>query len=809
MPKYIEKVEQLSLPVIALKGAVAFPAVTLSFEVTDDISVHAAEAAFETDSCVLICTVSDLDAETISPDSLFRVGTVSRIKQSVKTPEGTVRIITEGYSRATVTEFRPFADYLTAEVICKTITMTDEDSIRAQAYCRAMLTETQHLVSLLPSVSDDVMMTAKSIRNPALLADFIASNILVKYPDKQRILEAFHPVKRIELLIAFLQEEAGLLECELEIHKKVRSNLNQNQKEYYLREQVRVIQDELGDGSDPDEYYDRIMSANMPEDVREKLLKENERMAKTPFGSSEATVIRSYLDVCLDIPWSAKTRDRIDVKAAQKILNADHDGLEQVKERILEYLAVKQLNPELGNQILCLVGPPGVGKTSVGASIARAMKRKYVRVSLGGVRDEADIRGHRKTYIGAMPGRIINALIQAKVRNPLILLDEIDKLTRDSHGDPSSALLEVLDSEQNKAFRDHFVEMPFDLSDCLFIATANTLDTIPRPLLDRMEVIELKTYTKNEKISIAHNHLIPKQLARHGLNRRMLNITDDAVAELIDYYTREAGVRNLERAIADLARKAAKRFVDADALKRVKITAEDVSQYLGIRKFLPEHIADRDEVGVVNGLAYTQAGGDMLRVEVAVLEGTGKIELTGSLGDVMKESARIAVSFVRSVANEYGISPDFYQKHDIHIHFPEGAVPKDGPSAGVTMVTALVSALTGRKVRRDVAMTGEISLRGKVLAIGGLKEKTMAAYSAGVTTVLLPEDNLRNLDEIDPVVREKLRFVPCRTASDVLSHALVKEAAVCTVPSSTDAEPDYPEVIPTAQGSGANASLPR
>lgn len=809
MPKYIEKVEQLSLPVVALKGAVAFPAVTLSFEVTDDISVHAAEAAFETDSCVLICTVSDLDAETVSPDTLFRVGTVSRIKQSVKTPEGTMRIITEGYSRATITEFRPFADYLTAEVICKTITMTDEDSIRAQAYCRAMLTETQHLVALLPSVSDDVVMTAKSIRNPALLADFIASNILVKYPDKQRILEAFHPVKRIELLISFLQEEAGLLECELEIHKKVRSNLNQNQKEYYLREQVRVIQDELGDSSDPDEYYDRIMSANMPEDIREKLLKENERMAKTPFGSSEATVIRAYLDTCLEIPWSAKTRDRVDVKAAQKILNADHDGLDQVKERILEYLAVKQLNPDLRNQILCLVGPPGVGKTSVGASIARAMKRKYVRVSLGGVRDEADIRGHRKTYIGAMPGRIINALIQAKVRNPLILLDEIDKLTRDSHGDPSSALLEVLDSEQNKSFRDHFVEMPFDLSDCLFIATANTLDTIPRPLLDRMEVIELKTYTKNEKISIARNHLIPKQLARHGLNRRMLNITDDAVAELIDYYTREAGVRNLERAIADLARKAAKRFVDADALKRVKITAEDVSQYLGIRKFLPEHIADRDEIGVVNGLAYTQAGGDMLRVEVAVLDGTGKIELTGSLGDVMKESARIAVSFVRSIANEYGISPDFYQKHDIHIHFPEGAVPKDGPSAGVTMVTALVSALTERKVRRDIAMTGEISLRGKVLAIGGLKEKTMAAYSAGVTTVLLPEDNLRNLDEIDPVVREHLNFIPCRTASDVLSHALVKESTVTAISSHKEVEQDYPEVIPPVQGNNANAAISR
>jgi len=809
MPKYIEKVEQLTLPVIALRGAVAFPAVTLSFEVSDDVCIRAAEAAFETDSCVLICTVADLETAEITPSALFRVGTVSRIKQSVKTPEGNVRIITEGYSRATVSEFRAFADYMTAEVICKTITMTDEDSIRSQAYCRAMLTETEHLVALLPSLSDDVMMTAKSIRNPALLADFIASNILVKYPDKQRILECFHPVKRIELLISFLQEEAGLLECELEIHKKVRSNLNQNQKEYYLREQVRVIQDELGDGSDPDEYFDRIMATRMPEDVREKLLKENERMAKTPFGSSEATVIRAYLDTCLEIPWSATTRDRVDVKAAQKILNADHDGLEQVKERILEYLAVKQLNPQLGNQILCLVGPPGVGKTSVGASIARAMKRKYVRVSLGGVRDEADIRGHRKTYIGAMPGRIINALIQAKVRNPLILLDEIDKLTRDAHGDPSSALLEVLDSEQNKAFRDHFVEMPFDLSDCLFIATANTLDTIPRPLLDRMEVIELKTYTKNEKISIAHNHLIPKQLTRHGLNRRMLNITDDAVAELIDYYTREAGVRNLERAIADLARKAAKRFVEDPELKRVKITAAEVSQYLGIRKWIPEHIADRDEVGVVNGLAYTQAGGDMLRVEVAVLEGTGKIELTGSLGDVMKESARIAVSFVRSIANEYGIAPDFYQKHDIHIHFPEGAVPKDGPSAGVTIVTALVSALTGRKVRRDIAMTGEISLRGKVLAIGGLKEKTMAAYTAGVGTVLIPEDNMRNLEDIDPVVREHLKFIPCRNASDVLEQALVKETAPSLSAPDAETPTEYPQVIPSVKGNGAGVSLPR
>ncbi|MBQ9085931.1 MAG: endopeptidase La [Clostridia bacterium] len=797
----------MTLPVIALKGTVAFPSVTLSFELSDDVCIRAAEAAFETGSLVLVCSVSKLDDEPLSAASLFRVGTVSRIKQSVKTPEGKMRVITEGYSRATVIEFRGFADYISAEVIGKTLTMTDEDNIRSQAYCRAMLTETERLVAFLPSLSDDVMTAARSVKNPAMLADFIASNILVKYPDKQMILECFDPVKRIELLIALLKEEASLLECELEIHKRVRSNLNQNQKEYYLREQIRVIQDELGDGNEPDEYYDRIMKTKLPDEVREKLLKENERMSKTPFGSSEATVIRAYLDTCLEIPWSEQTRDRVDIAAAKKFLDADHDGLDKVKERILEYLAVKQLNPTLGNQILCLVGPPGVGKTSVGASIAKAMKRKYVRVSLGGVRDEADIRGHRKTYIGAMPGRIINALVQAKVRNPLILLDEIDKLTRDAHGDPSSALLEVLDAEQNKSFRDHFVELPFDLSDCLFIATANTLDTVPRPLLDRMEVIELQTYTKHEKLSIAKHHLIPKQWKRHGLNRRMLSLTDGAVEEIIDYYVREAGVRNLERSLADLARKAAKRFVEDPDLKHLKITEQNLRDYLGGRKFLPDRISEEDEIGIVNGLAYTQVGGDMLRVEVAVLPGTGKIELTGSLGDVMKESARIAVSYVRSIAADYEIPADFYEKHDIHIHFPEGAVPKDGPSAGVTMVTALVSALTGRKVRRDVAMTGEVSLRGNVLPIGGLKEKTMAAYSAGVTTVLLPEDNLRNLEDIDPVVRESLRFIPCRKATDVLSFALLKKESPLSCEQTGERNPSYPELFPNSSRNAAPIPL--
>ena len=810
MPKYIEKVEQYTLPVLGLRGSVAFPSVTLSFELTDEICIRAAEAAFENDTPVLICAVAEPAAETLIPDILYRVGTVSRIKQSLKTPEGNMRVITEGFSRAAVTEFHTFADYITAEVLCKTVTMTDEDSIRTQAYCRAILSETEHLVSLLPSVSDDVMMTAKAIKNPAQLADFIAANILIKPSDKQSILQNFDPVKRIEHLVAILKTESSLLECEMDIHKKVRSNLNQNQKEYYLREQVRVIQEELGETNEIDEYYEKIMGANLPLEVREKLLKENDRMSRTPFGSSEATVIRSYLDTCLEIPWSDASRDRVDVKAAKRILDADHDGLEKVKERILEYLAVKQLNPELGNQILCLVGPPGVGKTSVGASIARAMNREYVRVSLGGVRDEADIRGHRKTYIGAMPGRIINALIQAKVRNPLILLDEIDKLTRDAHGDPASALLEVLDGEQNKAFRDHFVELPFDLSDCLFIATANTLSTVPKPLLDRMEVIELKTYTKNEKLSIARHHLIPKQLKRHGLNGRKLQITDGALAEIADYYTREAGVRNMERAIADLARKAAKQFVEAPDRKRITVTEKNLASYLGQRKRVPDRISDTDEVGVVNGLAYTEVGGDMLRVEVAVLEGTGKIELTGSLGDVMKESARIAVSFVRSIAADYGISPDFYEKKDIHIHFPEGAIPKDGPSAGVTMVTALVSALTGRRVRRDIAMTGEVSLRGNVLAIGGLKEKTMAAYSAGVRAVLLPEENMRNLEDIDPIVRESLIFLPCRKATEVLSYALLpkEERKDCSAPAARKtSEPQYPEIIPESVGKGI--SLPR
>jgi len=811
MSKYIETAEQATLPIIALQGIVAFPSIAISFEVSDEASCRAAEAAFEADSNVLLLTTKDPSDENVTADSFFKIGTVAKIKQSVKTPEKNIRIIAEGISRASVCEIRNFADYMIANVLVKEISMPDEEDIKSEAYTRAILTEVDALVNLLPSVSDDIMTAAKGISNPVLLSDFIAANILVKYKDKLEILKIFEPVKRIETLIALLREETTILGYELGIHKKVRENLAQHQKEYYLREQLGIIQDELGEGANSEigEYTRRVFEAKLPEEVEEKLLIEIDRMSKTPFGSAEATVMRSHLDVCLELPWNTLTKERTDVNAAKKILDADHDGLTKVKERILEYLAVKQLSPDLRNQIICLVGPPGVGKTSIGASIARATKRNYVRVSLGGIRDEADIRGHRKTYVGSMPGRIINAILQAGSRNPLILLDEIDKVTKDAHGDPSSALLEVLDSEQNKAFRDHFVEMPFDLSECMFIATANTLDTVPRPLLDRMEVIELATYTKHEKLSIAKNHLVPKQLSRHGLKKRALRISDDAIIEMIDYYTREAGVRNLERTIAELARKAAKIFVDDKTRKTVNVTAKNLADFLGKRKYIPETIEDYDEIGTVNGLAYTSVGGDMLKVEVAILDGTGKVELTGSLGDVMKESANIAVSYVRSIAKAYSIPTDFYKTKDIHIHFPEGAVPKDGPSAGVTMVTALVSALSGRAVRRDIAMTGEISLRGKVLAIGGLREKTMAAYSAGVKTVLIPADNEKDLDEIDSIVRESLNFVFCKTAEDVLSAALVEEKQPTLMATSTPKEEFAPSFVPPMANDSNTVSINR
>ncbi|MDD4772124.1 MAG: endopeptidase La [Eubacteriales bacterium] len=776
MSRFTEKLEKMELTVIPMRGLVAFPAIPLSFEIERGPVSEACEAADRHDDYIFLVSQKDISAEKPTSEDLYEVGTVSKIKQFLKLPEGNIRIVIDGLCRATVLRYDTEGEHLRAEVMCKTISIGSNGGVRGEALIQEVLTVFDNFIELLPKVSHELLLAVKSIKSPGLLADFIACNILIQYADKQKIIEEFDPLRRLELLAVIMEKEAELLKTEASIHKRVRAQIDGNQREYYLREQLKVIQNELGYNSEPDseidEYYEKIQAANLPDDVREKLNKEVRKLAKTAYSSAESGVLRNYLDVCLEIPWLKTSKDRIDVEAARKILDRDHDGLEKVKERILEFMAVKQLNPEIKNQILCLVGPPGTGKTSVAQSIASAMKRKYVRVSLGGVRDEADIRGHRKTYVGSMPGRIINAVVQAGTRNPLILLDEIDKLTRDSHGDPASALLEVLDGEQNKAFRDHFIEMPIDLSECMFIATANTLDTVPRPLIDRMEVIELSSYTRHEKLSIAKNHLTVKQFKRHGLNKRTLKISDDVLLEIIDFYTREAGVRNLEREIGKICRKAAKEIIET-GVKRCVITGDNLHTYLGSRKILPEKISADNEIGIVNGLAFTELGGDILKIEVAVLDGTGKIELTGSLGDVMKESARTAISYIRAHAKSLNIDPDFYKTKDIHIHVPEGAVPKDGPSAGITIMTALASELSGRPVRRDIAMTGEMTLRGRVLAIGGLKEKTMAAYTAGAKTVLIPEDNECDLSEIDSVARSSLEFVLCRNANDVLINAFI------------------------------------
>ena len=774
MPRYIEKVESLTLPVIPLRGVVAFPSIPVNFELEREISKKACQAALASNMLVFLLTQKDTSVDDPSDNDFYKTGCVAQIKQTLtKNQDGNIRVIAEGYCRAEVVKLKRDKDYITADVLSKTLTSeTGVLDIRSEALINESLNTLEEMLQFHPTISGDYMTTASSISNPGLLADFIASSVFVRYQDKAAVLEMFDPLKRLEKTIVLMESEMKLLRTEVDIQRKVKEAIDENQRDYYLREQLKAIESELGIDEDADELQKKMAKMTLPEEVREKLEKEIGKLAKAPTGSPEAAVIRNYIETCLDIPWNKKTHDRVDIEAAKKILDADHDGLTKIKERILEYLAVKQLNPELKNQILCFVGPPGVGKTSLGASIARAMKRKYVRVSLGGIRDESDIRGHRKTYIGSMPGRIITSLTQCGSLNPVMLLDEVDKMCSDVHGDPASALLEVLDGEQNKAFRDHFIELPVDLSDCLFIATANTLDTIPRPLLDRMEVIELHTYTPSEKLAIAKHHLFPKQLKRHGLNRRMLKLTDDAINEIISGYTRESGVRNLEREIGAICRKCAKTIVE-DGVKTVSVDKGDIERLLGPKKFIDDALLSSDLVGVTNGLAYTEVGGDMLKVEVLAVEGSGKIELTGTLGDVMKESAHIAVTYTRAHADEYGIDKNFYKTKDIHIHVPEGAVPKDGPSAGVTMTTSLISALSGLRVRHDIAMTGEITLTGRVLAIGGLREKSTAAYTMGIRTLLIPKENMRDITELDEVVRNEVKFIPCETLDDVLKNALV------------------------------------
>ena len=763
------------LPAISLRGLVVFPSMVLHFDVGRERSINALKAATDGDGLIFLVTQKDPAAADPAVSEIYEIGVIAEVRQLLTTPDGSTRVLVEGLSRAKRVKTLSRAEYFKFEVkelSTRSTALAENTQIAAKRALREAFMDYAQVTPKMPRELYDSIIGEEDC---AKLFEKVVFNVVLKVEDKQKLLETNGTLNRIKALIAMLRNELEIIETEMDIQEQVRESVDKNQREYYLREQLRVISRQLGDSDNPmeeaDHYIEKITALGLPEDSEEKLIKEAEKLTKMSHTSQEAGVIRAYLDTVLELPWNVKTKDKLDINKVQKQLDKDHYGLKKVKERITETIAVRALAPDIKGQIICLYGPPGVGKTSIGKSIAKALGRNYARISLGGVHDEAEIRGHRKTYIGSMPGRVITALKQAKSMNPVILLDEIDKMGSDYKGDPSSAMLEVLDAEQNNAFVDHYLEIPVDLSDVLFITTANSLDTIPAPLRDRMEIIELNSYTREEKFNIAKKHLLPKQLAKHGEKASTVKVNDAALYSIIDFYTREAGVRKLERNIADICRKSAKMLVSGEA--KVSVTDKNINDFLGVKKYLPEHLAAQDEVGLVNGLAWTAVGGTMLPLEVLVLEGTGKTEFTGSLGDVMKESAKIAVSLTRALADKYGIDKEFYKNKDIHVHAPEGAVPKDGPSAGVTLTTALVSALSGIPVRRDVAMTGEITLRGKVLAIGGLKEKTMAAYRAGVKTVCIPKENEPDIDELDDVVKKNIRFVIAEDISTVLDAALV------------------------------------
>ena len=762
------------LPVLALRGLAVFPDQTVHFDVGRVKSVKALEEAMKRDQNIMLIPQRDIMDNDPTLDGLYPIGTVAKVKQVLHAQGENLRVLVTGICRARIQELTQTEPFLMGQ-----IQSVPETEVMDTTRVHALRREAKNLYALysdlLEHPAQTVQLRMVATENTGFIADSIAQNSGIEYPDKVKMLGQLNPVKRLELAVKLLRREVEMLKLETEIQERTRANIDQNQKDYYLREQIRVLRDELGEGDDESEfstYEKQILKLNLPEESEQKLLKDLSRLKKQPFGSSEAAVLRNYLDTVLELPWNVRTKERIDIAAARKILEADHFGLEKVKQRILETLAVRKMAPEMPPQIICLVGPPGVGKTSIAYSIARSLNRKMARIALGGVRDEAEIRGHRKTYVGAMPGRILQALIQAGSSNPLLLLDEIDKMGSDHRGDPSAALLEVLDAEQNKTYRDHYLEIPYDLSDVMFITTANTLDTVPRPLLDRMEVIELNSYTDEEKLMIAKNHLLPKQMKKHGIKKTQLRVTDDAIREIISCYTRESGVRKLERRFAEICRKTAMSILEQENPKRITVTGSNLETYLGIRRYLPDRLPGSDQVGLVTGLAWTSVGGETLEVEVNVMEGSGKLELTGNLGDVMKESAHAALSYIRANALKLGVPADFYKTKDIHVHFPEGAVPKDGPSAGITVCTAIVSALTGISVRRNVAMTGEISLRGRVMRIGGLKEKTMAALRHGIRTVIIPTDNERDLEEIDQTVRRQLNFVSAQSVDTVLQVAL-------------------------------------
>lgn len=773
-----------SLPLVPLRGIVLFPDMTLHFDIGRKASLAALKHASETDGEMFFIAQRDIDTEDPKPEELYPVGVCGKVRQIVRMPDsaGTVRVIVDGIKRGRIFAFSQKLPFIKAEVeeLENDLTLPDgmdgqrtvfEDAVRFSVrryfddYC-------DHAPQLTP----DIIGSVYKEDDISAICDIIAGNVILSMDDKSCLLSELNVYSRAEMLCVMLSRETEMLMINEQIEDKVQEQMDKNQREYYLREELKAVTDELEeiDGGDSTGLYVKIAESRMPDELKEKLFAELDRMKRLPQSSPDFNVQRTYVEKCLEIPWGKYTKENSNLAKARKILERDHYGLKDVKERITEMLAALIISPDIKGQIICLAGPPGVGKTSVAKSIAAATGRNYVRISLGGVKDEAEIRGHRRTYIGAMPGRIINALTEAKSMNPLILLDEVDKLGGDFRGDPASALLEALDGEQNFSFRDHYIELPVDLSKVLFLTTANDKLAIPDALRDRMEIIDIPGYTYEEKFHIAKKHLIPKQLKEHGLTKSDMRISDSAVRAAIDSYTREAGVRLLEREIAKLCRKEAVRLAGGE-FGKLEITDKNIEEFLGVKKYRPEENRREASVGLVNGLAWTAAGGEMLEVEVAVLDGTGKLELTGSLGDVMKESARAALSFIRSRAQVYGIDGEFYKNKDIHIHFPEGAVPKDGPSAGVTVTTALVSALTGRKVRADVAMTGEITLRGRVLQIGGLREKSMAAYREGIKYVLIPWNNQPDLQEVDDAVKAKVTFIPVKEADEVLSFVLLPE----------------------------------
>jgi len=764
------------LPLVAMRGLVVFPEMVMHFDVAREKSINAIKAAYKSDKRVFLTAQKDVFIEEPEMKDLYRYGVIAEVRQILTTQEGILRILVEGVQKAKLETLNIGTNYISADVLpVQYSTRSKIDQVEIEAVMRAIKKQFDQYSQLFPRMPKELIVAVMCQDDPYKLFNSIIFNIGIDFYDKQKLLEENNILKRLNLLYSFLIKETEVLTLEHEIQELTKENMDKGQREYYLREQMRAIASQLGEEDEQEEafeYMKKIQELNLSEVDTDKLYKEAERLSKLPPASQESFVIRSYLDVVLDLPWNNSSKSKANIEKSRNVLNKDHYGMQKVKERVLESISVHALMPDVTGQILCLVGPPGVGKTSIGRSIAKALGRKYERISLGGVRDESDIRGHRKTYVGAMPGRIIDALTRAGTNNPLILLDEIDKMSSDFKGDPSAAMLEVLDSEQNKTFRDHYVEVPFDLSQVLFVATANTLDTIPAPLLDRMEIIELGSYTREEKFHIAKEHLISKQVKKHGLKNSQMKIQDSAIYDLIDCYTKESGVRELERYIASLCRKAAKAIVSEEQ-KKVIFTSKNIESYLGPRKFLQDEQATENTIGLVNGLAWTSVGGVLMPLEVIHLSGKGAVEITGSLGDVMKESAKIAVSYVRSIAKRYNINPDFYEKRDIHIHAPEGAIPKDGPSAGVTMVTAIVSALSGIPVRSDVAMTGEITLHGKVLPIGGLREKSMAAYRNGIKTVIIPEKNIPDLHEVDDIVKDNIEFISARTLDTVLKNALV------------------------------------